>query len=518
MFRSLERQTQLLDGLTDAVIVHNLDGQILHWSHGAEVLYGWSREQAVGEVLHELLRTVFPIPFDDIRKALSDRHNWDGDLHQTVRDGSMVIVSSQWAIRDAENNEIEILEINRDITAQKRTGEAFVGMNLALTARVEELERSERRFRAFVELAPDAVVITNGTGQIVLVNSQTEKQFGYTRDELLGESVDMLLPERFRCAHSRHRSGYVRKTQVRAMGESNDLLGLRKNGEEFSVEISLSPMETGGGVLIGSIIRDVSERTRLGNELREMNTQLKNADIAKDLFLASMSHELRTPLHVIIGFADLLAEELNGSLTGEQKNFVEHILSGSQHLLKVINDILDLSKIQADGFLLRLEFFDTAEAIKEVVNSFQFQVKAKSILLETVTDWSNTLYADRLRFKQILFNLLGNAIKYTPDGGRIRIDATRRNGFIEITVTDTGIGIAKEEHDAVFDKFHQVGATTGSQPQGTGLGLSITRALVESHGGRIWLESDRGQGSRFTFTMPSAQVPAPYAECGSLAS
>jgi PAS domain S-box-containing protein len=518
MFKSQERQVGLLDSVTDAIIIRRLDGKILYWNHGAELLYGWSREQAIGSISQELLRTIFPIPFEEITKALRDNHNWNGDLSQTIRDGSTVIVSSRWAFWQGEENQIELLEINRDITAQKRLQEGFAALNRELATRVEELQRSERRFRTFVELAPDAVVITNGTGQIVLVNSQTEKQFGYTRDELLGQNIDILLPVRFRNRHPRHPSGHLSKPDVRPNGEGLDLYGLRKNGEEFAAEISLSPVESVGGVLMSRTIRDVSGRKRLENDIRRKNTQLESADKAKDLFLASMSHELRTPLQVIIGFADLLAEEVEGPLSSKHKRSVAHILDSSQHLLRLLNDILDLSKIQAGEMRLRPEFFDTSDAIEEVASSVQLQVKAKSIHLETSYNECQMLHADRLRFRQILDNLLGNAIKFTPAGGRISIDARQRSGFIEIAVSDTGIGIAEEEQEVVFDRFRQVGTALNSPQPGTGLGLSITRALVEQHGGRIWLESDRGKGSRFTFTIPSAHVPAAYVDCGSLAS
>jgi PAS domain S-box-containing protein len=518
MFRSPERQAGLLDIVSDAIIVRNLAGQILYWNGAAETLYGWSREQAIGRVNHELLRTIFPVPFENIEKALRDTGHWDGDLHQTVQDGSTVIVSSRWAVRDTETNEVQILESNRDITTHKTYEQAFAGVNRELMSRVAELQQSERRFRALVELGPDAVVIVNSIGEIVLVNSQTEKQFGYTRDELLGQSVDVLLPERFRSRHAKDRLEYMSSPRARSMGEGLDLFGLRKNGNEFPVEISFSPIETSTGVLISSAIRDVSERRRLGAALDEKNAQLESADRAKDLFLASMSHELRSPLHTIIGFADLLAEEIKGPLNKEQKHYIAHILDDSNHLLALINDVLDLSKIRAGELRLHMEFFDILDAMNEVVSSLQLQINAKDLHVETTSDGCPMLHADHLRFKQILCNLVGNAIKFTPDDGSIRIDSTQRDGFIEITVTDTGIGIAKEDHDAVFDKFYQVGATTRRQPQGTGLGLSITRALVERHGGRIWLESDRGKGSRFTFTIPSAQIPPSYADCGSLAS
>ena len=178
----------------------------------------------------QITRTIFPAPYENIRKALRDTRHWDGDLHQTVGDGSMVIVSSRCVVRNTETNDLQILERNRGITTQKKAGEAFLGVSRQLASRVEELQLSERRFRAFVDLAPGAVVIADGSGKIVLVNLQTEKQFGYTRDELVGESLEMLLPARFRTRHPKHRSEYLSSPHVGSMTQSLALFGLRKSG------------------------------------------------------------------------------------------------------------------------------------------------------------------------------------------------------------------------------------------------------------------------------------------------
>jgi protein-histidine pros-kinase len=505
---ALERQAGLLELAHDAIMVRDLEGRIRFWNRGAEILYGWPRDQAVGKLSHELLQTVFPVPFTEIQEKLQTVGHWEGELRHTMRGGGLVIVSSRWAVRDALDGRIEILEINRDITGQKHAEDLSGHINRELELRINQLARAESMFRGLLESAPDAMVIVNQQGQIVLVNAQTEKQFGYSKSELVGRSVDMLVPERFRQHHPGHRAGYVSNPHVRPMGQGLDLFGLRKNGEEFPVEISLSPLETDEGTLISSSIRDISERKRFENVLRAKNIQLEKADKAKDMFLAGMSHELRSPLHTIIGFADLLSEELKGPLNSDQMRYIRHILKDSEHLLALINDILDLSKIEAGGLQLHWQVFDAEAAIEEVVASMRPQVEAKSIHLEPRIADAGTLHADHLRFKQVLLNLLSNAVKFTPEQGRISLSANRRGDFIEIAVTDNGIGIRKEEHEAVFDRFHQVGATTKGVREGTGLGLSITRALVEHHGGRIWLTSEPGQGSCFTFTFPAATRPA----------
>jgi PAS domain S-box-containing protein len=510
MDNTLESQAGLLDLAHDAIIVRNLAGQISYWNHGAETVYGWSKDQAIGAVIHDLLQTVFPEPFANIEKTLLQTRCWEGQLRHTVRDGGLVTVSSRWVVRDAEAGQIEILEINRDITAQKRAEEAFLLVNRELQTRVAELRRAEQRFRALLESAPDAMVIVDGSGQIVLVNAQTERQFGYTRDELLGRSLDTLLPERFRDRHQGQVSSYVNGPRARLMGEGPDLFGLRKNGEEFPVEIALSPIETAEGVLIGSSIRDVSERKRFEEALTEKNIELENAAKGKDPFLASVSHDLRSPLHTIIGFADLLAEELKGPLNGEQKRFVQHILSDSQHLLDLINDVLDFSKIQAGELQLRWEIFDTSAAIEEVVFSLRPRAEAQSIHLETSVGGSYALYADRLRFRQVLYNLLTNVIKFSPEGGSIRVAAAPRDDFIEIAVSAIGIAISNQQRE-VLDGSDQVAKGADRTRPGTGLGLSITRALVERHGGHIWMEGADGQESRFIFTFPAAEAWAEHA-------
>jgi signal transduction histidine kinase len=229
---------------------------------------------------------------------------------------------------------------------------------------------------------------------------------------------------------------------------------------------------------------------------------VERANRLKTEFVASMSHELRTPLHTIIGFAELLAEELEGPLNEKQKRFAAYIHKDSLHLLELINDILDLSRIEAGRLDLRLGAFDMLEAVEEVMATIRPQAVAKSLELEAAVPQRIALHADRVRFKEVLYNLLSNAVKFTHEGGRIQVEAAIEDSVAEISVSDTGVGIPAAEHGPVFDKFYQAGSTTRGLKEGTGLGLAISKQLVEAHGGRIWLRSEPDKGSRFAFTMP----------------
>jgi len=238
------------------------------------------------------------------------------------------------------------------------------------------------------------------------------------------------------------------------------------------------------------------ERAR---ELESRNLEIQQADRIKTEFLSAMSHELRTPLHTIIGFSELLLEQLKGLANAAQTRFVHHIHKDAQHLLALVNELLDLSSIEAGKLILQREPLDLNGIVDDASASIRPQCDVKSIRIEADVPASLVIDGDPLRVRQILYNLLGNAVKFTPVGGLIVISVRRTGGFAEISVRDSGIGIPWQEQDAIFDKYHQV---AGGKREGTGLGLPIARQLVEGHGGRIWLASEPGNGSCFTFTLP----------------
>jgi len=249
---------------------------------------------------------------------------------------------------------------------------------------------------------------------------------------------------------------------------------------------------------------------RQNQELEFRNREVEHATKLKSQFLASMSHELRTPLNAILGFSDLLATQSAGALNEKQERFVGHIGTGARHLLQLINDILDLSKIEAGHMKLEFEDFHLQEVLHEILANFRPLAKAKRIQLAEMPDYNFHLNADCFRFKQVLFNLLSNAIKFTPEDGWLEVacNLSAEKGFVEISVSDTGIGIRPEDIGVIFEEFRQASETTKGVKEGTGLGLAITKRLVEQHGGKVWVTSELGKGSCFTFTMPSAKSSA----------
>jgi len=402
-----------------------------------------------------------------------------------------------------------------DITERKRAEKERV----QLLAR-EQASRAEagieKRYRKLLEAAPDAILEVDRTGCIVLVNVQAEKLFGCARSEILGKPVELLIPERLQGQHPDHRRGYFDHPVMRPMGTGLDLYAKRADGTEFAVDVTLSPYEAEGGDRVICVVRDVTERKRAEEQIRTLNQrlveankglELQNREVEKatrlkDEFLASMSHELRTPLNAIIGFSDLLSEQGVVQFSSKQKRFVGHIQQGARHLLELINDILDLSKIEAGHLELKYEDFNVSAAAAEILATVRPMATAKNIQMANTVPDGLFLYADRLRFKQVLYNLLSNAIKFTAAGGCVSLETCSASGAACFCVADTGIGIPREEHESIFSTFHQVGTTTKGVREGTGLGLAITKRLVEQHGGRIWVDSEPGKGSRFCFSMP----------------
>jgi signal transduction histidine kinase len=249
-------------------------------------------------------------------------------------------------------------------------------------------------------------------------------------------------------------------------------------------------------------ISDITEKKKAENSLIEAKILAEHNNRIKSEFLANMSHELRTPLTAVIGFSDILQEGIAGELEEKQLGYVEHINNSGRHLLGIINDILDLSKIEAGKMELDCEDFYVSETIDETLKSMNLIARKKNIILNLTNNINNEIiFADKVKFQQILYNLLSNAIKFTPEDGKVFINLEKADNGIQVSVTDTGIGISAERQEEIFSPFTQVDASSKRRYGGTGLGLALVKKFVEMHNGKVWLESEEGEGSTFTFTI-----------------
>jgi len=394
----------------------------------------------------------------------------------------------------------------------------------------EMLRESEERYRSLTNDVLDSsrvgIFILDSDFKIVWVNHSLEQYFGLRRDEIIGKDKRRLIRERIKGAFedaegfammvlaTYNNNTYIENFECHVLPE-----GQREERwlEHWSQPIR-SGLYTGGRI---EHYTDVTERKRAEQELEEKNKQLmaqqqelmektkevEAASQAKSDFLANMSHELRTPLNVIIGFSELMADGVPGEINSEQKQCLDDILSSSKHLLGLINDVLDLSKVESGKVKLRLAEVTLPDILEELKRTMTPILAPRKQSLDTeVEKGLPRVYADKGKIKQVLLNLLANAARFTPDGGKLKIEAVRKGGWCHVSVVDNGIGIKKEDQERIFEPFHQLDNLLIGEKGGAGLGLTVAKQIIEKHGGKIWVESEYGKGSRFTFTLLLAPV------------
>ena len=598
----------LLESAPDAIVIINKEGKIMLVNAQAEKLFQYSREEMLNHPIEMLLPDRFK------KKHVGHRSGY----FQEPRVRPMGAGLELFGLR--KNGKEFPVEIS---LSPLETEEGMLVMSAIRDITIRK--KAEAKFKGLLESAPDAIVIANSDGNIVLVNAQAEKLFQYSREEMLDQKLEMLLPHRYRKRHVGHRSEYFKESKVRPMGAGLELYGLRKDGQEFPVEISLSPLETEDGTLAMSAIRDITAQKNLEQKLRDQQfytrsliesnidalmtidpegmitdinqqmivtteytreeligtpfknyftdpqqaetsilkvlnegkmtdyrltiknkrgveiavscnantffdrndnllgvvvaardiTEIQEANRMKTQFLANMSHELRTPLNAILILSKLLEENKNQKLSEKEIEYAKIIQKSGKDLLNLINDILDLNKIEAGKVELIKEQINFQQLEQNIYDTFNNYALSKSIQFEIKIADSlkdGFFYSDIIRLEQVLRNLLSNAFKFTGEGGQVILriaeekdkkDLTKPSllkaeRVISFSVIDTGIGISENKLELIFDSFRQADSSTSRKYGGTGLGLYITREIVNLLGGEIKVKSIEKEGSEFT--------------------
>lgn len=483
--------TLILEQTPDAVVLTRLEGEVVFWSNGACAVFGYTSDEAVGRRLADLIE----LPGADeaaraaagavLRQTLvTGAASYESLRH--AKDGTLVYIdSSSKLVRDADGQPEYILWSKKDVTALKVLRDAKL---------------VEARFHGILDSMPDAIVVANATGRIVLANRQAEVLFGYSEAALRGVELEALMPARLRAAHRVHRNDYAVHPSVRPMGEGRALHGLRSDGVEFPVEISLSPVVTEEGTLVISAIRDISERKQSELALQEKNIELAKANAAKDRFLGGMSHELRTPLNAIIGFTGTMLMKLPGPINVEQTKQLRMVQSSARHLLSLINDLLDLTRIETGKVELDPTVVDCRQLVDEVLALLEPQARLKQLAFDVVAEpHPLTVHSDRRALQQILMNLVGNAIRFT-DGGtvvvRLATATVSSRRCATISIGDTAEGAVP------LQAVSQLDVSAMQQFEGAGLSLHLSQKLAALLHGEILFDSEYGVGSVFTLALP----------------
>ncbi|WP_135613251.1 PAS domain S-box protein [Methanococcoides sp. AM1] len=451
--------------------------------------FGYSAEELMShKVLYEDL--IHPWDTDDYFLALSECiKNRDHEF------------TKEYRILDREANTRWVSETSLIMTDRSGKISRFQGIVVDITARKlaeEALKRSELKFKALFDNSNDPVFLYDLDGNIFEANNKACECLGYSREVLLQKNITE--------TYSKECAVDFQKRVVEVCQQGNcifEMICLRNEGSEIQVEMSSQLMEYDGKPAILSISRDITERKNVEKALLDAKNEAEVSNRLKTEFLANMSHELRTPLNSVIGFSEILLENKAGSLNDIQMKYIGNISKSGSHLLTLINDILDLSKIEAGKMELQHEKFRFREVLNDVETVVSPLAEKKNICLTTSVG-ADDLYinADRLKLTQVLFNLVSNAIKFTHEGGSVMIRAENDAGTLVIKVEDTGIGIPESDQCDLFKPFTQADSSVNRQFGGTGLGLSLAKKLIKLHGGNIWVESEPGIGSVFGFSVP----------------
>ncbi len=499
-----ERFRLVVEASPNAIVLVDSDGLITMVNQQTEQLFGYGRQQLLGQPVEVLMPT-----------ALRAAHVGQRSAYQAAP-------------------EPRRMGNNRELFGQHRDGRQIpleVGLSpirsgtqtwvQAVIIDISERKAAEQRFRLVVEASPNAIVLVDSRGQISMVNRQTEQLFGHLREDMLGKPVEMLLPERLRGGHVPFREGYLVSPEPRRMGGNRDLFGQHRDGHLIPLEVGLSPLHSGGEVLVQAVIIDISERKAAEQRLRDQAEQLVLANRYKSEFLANMSHELRTPLNSILILSDQLRQNTSGNLTDKQSKHADIVYRAGSDLLQLINNILDLAKVESGRMQVKIEPMDLQEMLVELDAGLRPMAELKGLQLHTrlAEGVPRLILADRVRLTQILRNLLSNALKFTEQGTvsldvEAELQGDEAHEWLRFRVQDSGIGIAADQHERIFQAFQQIDGSTSRRFGGTGLGLAITRQLVQALEGDVSVHSAPGEGACFTVRLPVQIAPVQESDSG----